>query len=56
MKVTKTWMCSDKPILNKKMEFIMIGTKSQLSKVKIDHIRVGNRDIKPTTASVRNLL
>ena len=53
IKDVKDWMCSDKLTLNNgKTEFIIIETSPQLSKVKIDHIRVG--DIKPTT-SVRNL-
>ena len=48
-------MCSDKLTLNNgKTEFIIIETRPQLSKVNIDHIRVGDCDIKPTT-SVRNL-
>ena len=51
----KNWMCSDKLMLNdEKTEFIVIGTRQQLSKVKIDHIRVGDCEIAPV-ASVRNL-
>ena len=37
-----------------KTRFIIIETRKQLDKVKIDHIRVGNCDIKPAT-SARNL-
>ena len=48
-------MCSDKLLLNTgKTEFIIIRTRQQLGKVKIDHIRVGDCDIKPAT-SARNL-
>ena len=48
--VVKNWMCSDKLTLNNgKTEIIITGTRPQLSKVKIDHIRVGACDIKPTT-------
>ena len=48
-------MCSNKLTLNNaKTEFIIIGTRQQLSKVKIDRIRVGDCDIKPTM-SMRNL-
>ena len=51
----KNWMCSDKFTLNNgKTEFIIIGIRPQLSKGKIDYIRVGACDIKPTTL-VRNL-
>ena len=50
IKDVKNWMCSDKLTLNNgKTEIIIIGTRPQLSKVKIDHIRVGACDIKPTT-------
>ena len=50
IKDVKNWMCSDKLKLNNgKTEIIIIGTRPQLSKVKINHIRVGACDIKPTT-------
>ena len=43
IKDVKNWMCSDKLTLNNgKTEFIIIGTRPQLSKVNIDHIRVGD--------------
>ena len=55
IKDVQNWMCSDKLTMNNgKTEFIIIGTRPQLSKVKINHIRVGDCEIKPTT-SVRNL-
>ena len=51
----KSWMCSDKLKLNDdKTEFIIIGTRQQLSKVKINNIVIGESEIKPVS-SVRNL-
>ena len=49
----KSWMYSDK-LDDDKTEFIIIGTRQQLSKVKINNIVMGESEIKPVS-SVRNL-
>jgi len=50
-----TWMLTDKLKLNDdKTEFMLIGTKQQLSKVYIDTLTVGNIDVAPVTVA-RNL-
>lgn len=51
----RTWMLTDKLKLNDdKTEFMLIGTKQQLSKVNIDSLTVGNIDVAPVTVA-RNL-
>ena len=37
-----------------KTEFLLIGTKQQLAKVNVDHVKVGNADIVPHSR-VKNL-
>ena len=50
-----TWMLTDKLKLNDdKTEFMLIGTKQQLSKVNIDSLTVGSIDVAPVTVA-RNL-
>ena len=45
-------MTNDKLFLNDdKTEFLMIGTKQQLSKVNIDHILIGDSVIRPKRGS-----
>ena len=44
----RTWMLTDKLKLNDdKTEFMLIGTKQQLSKVNIDCLTVGSIDVVP---------
>ena len=51
----RVWMKKTKLKLNdSKTEFLIIGTRAQLSKVQIDHLKVGSTEIKPSS-SVRNL-
>ena len=51
----RTWMLTDKLKLNDdKTEFMLIGTKQQLSKVSIDSLTVGKIDVVPVTVA-RNL-
>jgi len=51
----QSWMIKDKLRLNdKKVEFMIIGTRKQLAKVNIDGLSVGESIIAPVT-SVRNL-
>ena len=51
----RTWMLTDKLKLNDdKTEFMLIGTKQQLSKVNIDSLTVGSIDVAPVTVA-RNL-
>jgi len=51
----RTWMLTDKLKLNDdKTEFMLIGTKQQLSKVNIDSLTIGNIEVTPVTAA-RNL-
>ena len=51
----RTWMLTDKLKLNDdKTEFMLIGTKQQLSKVNIDCLTVGSIDVAPVTVA-RNL-
>jgi len=48
----RTWMLTDKLKLNDdKTEFILIGTKQELSKVNIDSLTVGNIDVAPVTVA-----
>ena len=51
----RTWMLTDKLKLNDdKTEFMLIGTKLQLSKVNIDSLTVGSNDVAPVIVA-RNL-
>ena len=51
----RAWLVSHKLMFNDtKTEFLIIGTRQQLSKVTIDSIEVGDADIKPVQ-EVRNL-
>ena len=51
----RSWLVSHKLMFNdSKTEFLIIGTRQQLSKIKIDSVRVGDGDIRPVD-SVRNL-
>ena len=51
----RSWLVSYKLLFNdSKTELLIIGTRQQLSKIKIDSVRVGDVDIKPVD-SVRNL-
>lgn len=51
----RAWLVSRKLMFNdSKTKFLIIGTRQQLAKIKIDSVRVGNVDIKPVE-SVRNL-
>ena len=51
----RTWMLTDKLILNDdKTEFMLIGTKLQLSKVNIDSLIVGSNGVAPVIVA-RNL-
>ena len=46
--VIRNWMCQNRLMLNKdKTEFLLIGTKQQLAKVNVQHIKVGNANIIP---------
>ena len=50
-----TWMLTDKLKPNDdKTEFMLIGTKQQLSKINIDSVTVGSIDVAPVTVA-RNL-
>ena len=51
----RQWMCVRKLMLNDdKTEFLIVGTRKQLTKVSIDGVRVGDYNISPSP-SVRNL-
>ena len=51
----RQWMCVRKLMLNDdKTEFLLVGTRKQLTKVSIDSVRVGDYNISPSP-SVRNL-
>ena len=51
----RQWMCVRKLMLNDdKTEFLLVGTRKQLTKVSIDGVRVGDYNISPSP-SVRNL-
>ena len=55
IKAIRSWMITDKLCLNDtKTEFMIIGTRQQLSKVRTDSIYVGDSNITPI-ASARNL-
>ena len=51
----RKWMSQDKLLMNDaKTELLLIGTRQQLAKVRIDSITIGNSDIAPQSP-VRNL-
>ena len=51
----RSWMISDNLMLNDdKTEFLILGTKQQLTKVNIDNIKVGSANVSPVPV-VRNL-
>ena len=51
----RQWMCVRKLMLNDdKTEFLLVGTRKQLTEVSIDGVRVGDYNISPSP-SVRNL-
>ena len=53
--VIRRWMHENRFLLNEtKTEFLWIGTKQQLAKVNVDHVKVGNADIVPHSP-VKNL-
>ena len=52
----RNWMTKDSLKINdNKTEVILIGTKAQLKKVKIDNLAVGDSKIVPSTEAIRNL-
>ena len=52
----RNWMTKDSLKINgDKTEVILIGTKTQLKKVKIDNLAVGDSKIVPSTEAIRNL-
>ena len=54
--LTRTWMIRHKLKINDdKTEVILIGTKAQFKKVKIDNLAVGDYKIVPSTEAIRNL-
>ena len=55
IQVIRNWMHDNKLLLNEaKTEFLLIGTKQQLAKVNISHVKVGNANIAPHSP-VKNL-
>ena len=55
VQVIRNWMWDNRLLLNEdKTEFLLIGTKQQLAKVKIDHVKVGNVNVVPHSP-VKNL-
>ena len=55
IKTIRAWMITDKLKLNDdKTEFLIIGTRQQLSKVHIEKLSVGDVSVKPATVA-RNL-
>ena len=52
----RAWMRDDKLMLNDdKTEFLIIGTESQLSRVSVNKIKIGQAEVSPVS-SVRNLV
>ena len=46
VRVIRKWMHENRLLMNEtKTEFLLIGTKQQLTKVNVDHVKVGNADI-----------
>ena len=55
VQVIRNWMWDNRLLLNEdKTGFLLIGTKQQLAKVKIDHVKVGNVNVVPYSP-VKNL-
>ena len=55
VRVIRNWMHENRLLMNEtKTEFLLIGTKQQLAKVNVDHVKVGNADIVPHSP-VKNL-
>ena len=57
VRVIRNWMHENQLLMNEtKTEFLLIGTKQQLAKVNVDHVKVGNADIHVVLHSpVKNL-
>jgi len=48
----RTWMLLDKLKINdRKTEFMIIGTKQQLRKIKIEHLMVGGTSVSPVNVA-----
>ena len=48
VRVIRKWLHENRLLINEtKTEFLLIGTKQQLGKVNVDHVKVGNADIVP---------
>ena len=46
----RSWMIKNRLLINdSKTEFLILGTRQQLQKVSIPHIRIGDADIIPTS-------
>ena len=46
----RSWMIKNRLLINdSKTEFLILGTRQQLQKVNIPHIRIGDADIIPTS-------
>ena len=55
VQVIRNWMWDNRLLLNEdKTEFLLIGTKQQLAKVKIDHVKVGTVNVVPYSP-IKNL-
>ena len=55
VRVIRKWMQENGLLMNEtKTEFLLTGTKQQLAKVNVDHVKVGNADIVPHSP-VKNL-
>ena len=55
VRVIRNWMHENRLSMNETItEFLLIGTKQQLAKVNVDHVKVGNADI-VTHSPVKNL-
>ena len=55
VQVIRNWMSEKGLLMNEaKTEFILIGTRQQLAKVNIDHVKVGDVNIAPHSP-VKNL-
>ena len=55
VRAIRKWMHENRLLMNEtKTEFLLIGTKQQLAKVNVDHVKVGNADIVPHSP-VKNL-
>jgi len=48
VRVIRNWMHENRLLMNEsKTEFLLIGTKQQLAKVTVEHVKLGNADIVP---------